>query len=123
VDWEVELHDDVARWFEGLCLVDRECADLVEAAVDHLAQEGPGLGRPLVDRIRGSRFHNMKELRPASTKTSEVRILFAFDPARRAILLVAGDKSGRWQEWYRTTIPIADRRYAEHLAATTVKGG
>jgi hypothetical protein len=123
VDWEVELHDDVARWFEGLCRADRDNADLVEAAIDHLAQEGPRLGRPLVDRIHNSRFHNMKELRPASTKSSEVRILFVFDPARRAILLVAGDKAGHWQDWYRTNIPIADRCYAEHLAATTVEEG
>ncbi|MET1072853.1 MAG: type II toxin-antitoxin system RelE/ParE family toxin [Umezawaea sp.] len=120
MDWEVELHDDVARWFEALCIADRCCADLVEAAIDHLAQEGPRLGRPLVDRIHGSRFHNMKELRPGSTGSSEVRILFAFDPARKAILLVAGDKSGQWRDWYLVNVPIADHRYAEHLV-TTVK--
>lgn len=34
-----------------------------------------------------------------------------------AIVLVGGDKAGNWQSWYRTAIPIADRRYGEHLDA------
>jgi len=58
----------------------------------------------------------MKELRPPSTGRSEVRILFAFDPWRAAILLVAGDKSGQWTRWYRTAIPHAERLYDEYLA-------
>ncbi len=57
----------------------------------------------------------MKELRPGSAGTSEIRILFAFDPVRRAVLLVAGDKSGNWQHWYETAIPAADERYDLHL--------
>jgi hypothetical protein len=54
-------------------------------------------------------------LRPASVGRTEVRILFAFDPRREAIFLVAGDKSGNWEGWYREAIPLADGRYAEHL--------
>lgn len=80
-----------------------------------LVREGPRLGRPLVDRVKGSRFHNMKELRPASAGTSEIRMLFAFDPRRHAILLVAGDKAGSWNDWYRGAISLADERYTEHL--------
>jgi hypothetical protein len=53
----------------------------------------------------------MKELRPGSSGRSEVRILFIFDPERRAVLLVAGDKSGDWKCWYDKSIPEADRRY------------
>lgn len=30
-------------------------------------------------------------------------------------MLLAGDKSGRWKTWYRTSIPIAEERYEEHL--------
>jgi hypothetical protein len=41
----------------------------------------------------------MKELRPPSAGRSEVRILLVFDPWWSAILLVAGDKSGRWDKW------------------------
>ena len=59
----------------------------------------------------------MKELRPGSTGTTEVRMVFAFDPVREAVFLVAGDRSGRWQTWYSTAIPLADTRFTEHLAA------
>jgi hypothetical protein len=79
--------------------------------------EGPALGRPLVDRIRGSRYHNMKKLRPASAGATEIRLLFAFDPVREAVFLVAGDKSGNWEGWYREAVPLADSGYAEHLRA------
>jgi hypothetical protein len=70
----------------------------------------------MVDTVVGSRHNNLKELRPGSSGRSEVRILFAFDPKRRAIFLVAGDKHGQWQRWYKENIPIADDRYDEHLA-------
>lgn len=109
--WEVdvELLDD---WLKSL---DIDTYDQVLAALQVLSRTGPGLGRPLVDTVVGSRHNNMKELRPGSSGRSEVRILFAFDPKRRAILLVAGDKHGRWEQWYKTNIPIADDRYDEHL--------
>lgn len=58
----------------------------------------------------------MKELRPGSTGRSEIRVLFAFDRERRAILLVGGDKSEDWKDWYRTNIPVADERFDEHQA-------
>ena len=57
----------------------------------------------------------MKELRPGSTGRTEVRVLFAFDPKRRAILLVGGDKTNAWSRWYEVNVPIADRRYDAHL--------
>ena len=61
----------------------------------------------------------MKELRPGSTGRTEIRVLFAFDRARRAILLVGGDKSGDWTGWYEISIPIADDRFDEQQ--TTIK--
>jgi hypothetical protein len=72
---------------------------------------GPQLGRPLVDRIQGSDIHNLKELRPRVPGTAEVRMLFVFDLEREAIVLVAGDKSGRWRAWYEEAIPLAEKRY------------
>ena len=84
-----------------------ETADLIEDAVDQLAAEGPALRRPLADRIKGSRYHNMKELRPPSSGTTEIRVLFAFDPRREAIFLVAGDKEGNWDGWYCEAIPLS----------------
>src|SRR5579864_2129678 len=89
--WEIEGTDQFADWY-GKLSADEQ--DAVESAVDVLAQDGPQLGRPLVDTIAGSRHANMKELRPSSTS---IRILFAFDPRRMAILLLGGDKRGQWE--------------------------
>lgn len=110
--WDVRLWEDVASWVLGL---DEETYQLVAAAITRLESEGPSLGRPTADRIEGSRHHNMKELRPGSSGRSEVRILFAFDPRRRAILLVAGDKAGQWEQWYERNVPMADDRFDEWL--------
>ncbi len=68
-----------------------------------------------MDYVKASRHNNMKELRPGSSGRSEIRILFAFDPRRRAVLLIAGDKAGNWSRWYEQHIPIADDRYDEWL--------
>jgi hypothetical protein len=84
-----------------------------------LRDQGPTLGRPLVDTIKRSRHNNMKELRPGSTGRTEVRVLFAFDLEREAILLVGGDKSDDWKGWYDANIPIADDRFDEHQAELT----
>ncbi|GIJ45713.1 hypothetical protein Val02_25990 [Virgisporangium aliadipatigenens] len=111
--WQIKIHPEVETWFLDLCRIDPRTADLVSEAIDLLADQGPALGRPLVDRLKGSRYHHMKELRPGSTGSSEVRMIFAFDPLREAIFLVAGDKSGQWSAWYRTAIPLADARFEE----------
>src|SRR3954454_9466892 len=65
--------------------------DSIMARIELLEEHGPGLGRPVVDSIRGSRHPNMKELRAGS-----MRALFAFDPLRQAIVLVGGDKRDDW---------------------------
>jgi hypothetical protein len=115
--WEVSLHPEVEAWFLELCRVDPTTADLVAVAIDVLSEQGPALGRPLVDRLKGSLYHNMKELRPGSAGATEVRMIFAFDPIREAVFLVAGDKSGQWEAWYRKAIPLADARFTDHLTA------
>ena len=96
VAWDVRLLAEVEDWVLGL---DDDTYDQVAAAIDVLADIGPALGRPLVDRIEGSKVHNLKELRPGSRGGSEERVLFVFDPDRRAVLLVAGDKAGDWRGW------------------------
>jgi hypothetical protein len=79
---------------------------------------GPALGRPLVDTVHQSRHANMKELRPPS---SNLRVLFAFDPRRTAILLILGDKTGRWDAWYDEMVPVADDLYDAHLEEITAE--
>ena len=102
----------IREWLQELS--DADYAQVV-AALKVLEDEGPSLGRPLVDSIKRSKHRNMKELRPGSSGASEIRILFAFDPTRQAILLVAGDKARQWEKWYHKHIPRADRLYQEHL--------
>ncbi|MEO3775163.1 type II toxin-antitoxin system RelE/ParE family toxin [Micromonospora sp. B9E7] len=115
--WDVKLHPEVEEWFLNLCRTDTASADLISEAIDLLAEHGPALGRPLVDRLKGSAFHHMKELRPGSAGSTEVRMIFAFDPVREAVFLVAGDKSSQWQSWYKTAVPLADDRFQEHLSS------
>jgi hypothetical protein len=78
-------------------------------------KQDPSWGRPLADRIQHSRLNNLKELRPGSAGRSEIRILYIFDPRRNAVLLVAGDKAGNWETWYRQAIPLAVQRYEDYL--------
>jgi hypothetical protein len=91
-------------------------ATQIAQAVAALRAEGPSpsLGRPLVDRIKGSKIHHLKELRPGSAGRSEIRVIFAFDLTRSALLLLGGDKAGNWQR-YRDKIPIAERLYLEYV--------
>lgn len=114
--WTVVLVDEVADWYLDLVQNDLATAEQVETAIDFLADESPALGRPFVDTVSGSSVGNLKELRPGSKGRSEIRILFVFDPARQAVLLVAGDKAGDWSRWYRVNIPVAEQRYAKWLA-------
>ena len=113
--WDLYLTDGVDAWLDELAASDGESYRQVVAGVEVLAQVGPSLGRPLVDRVRGSRLPGLKELRPGSSGSTEIRVLFVFDPWRSAILLVGGDKSGNWTRWYRTAIPRAEALYEEYL--------
>ncbi len=121
--WDLFLTDEVDQWLDDLATSDRTSYELVVAAIEVLADVGPNLGRPLVDRIKGSRLHNLKELRPGSAGSSEVRVLFTFDPWRSAILLVAGDKAGNWSNWYRLAIPQAEALYEAYLRDRSAEEG
>jgi hypothetical protein len=111
VSWVVDV-ELITGWLAGL---DDRSHELVIAALELLAERGPLLGRPLVDTVISSRHNNMKELRPGSAGRTELRALFAFDPQRAAIMLVAGDKQGQWKRWYDQNIPIADDLFDTHL--------
>jgi hypothetical protein len=111
-EWEIRVTNEFLAWIKTLD--ERTRAQVVDA-IDRLAEVGPALGRPLVDSITHSSVHKLKELRPGSAGRSEVRIMFAFDPWRSAILLTGGDKSGDWQGWYRRAIPHAEELYEEYV--------
>ena len=85
-----------------------------------LRQIGPLLGRPYADTVNRSRHANMKGLR-TQHRGRPLRTLFAFDPRRRSILLIGGDKSGD-DRFYDRMIPLADRLYDEHLQQLREEG-
>lgn len=95
--WSVDL-EPIAGWLASL---DESLREQVVAAIELLEDREPQLGRPIVDSVTASRHKNMKELRPGSSGRSELRVLFAFDPERSAIMLIAGDKSCDWIRWYK----------------------
>ena len=108
--WEVEYTDQFERWWSGLSAEQQAALD---DRVMLLSEFGPALGRPVVDTIKGSRHAHMKELRVS--RGGALRVLFAFDPRRQAILLLGGDKTGAWRRWYEQAIPEADTLYDTHL--------
>lgn len=107
--WEVEGTDEFVEWYRGL---PNGLADAVDAAVELLMQLGPALGRPHADTLKGSRHANLKELR-IGYRGDAYRVLFAFNPLRTAILLLAGRKSDR--KWYKRAIAMAEKLYERHL--------
>ena len=109
--WSVDVAM-IQTWLLGL---DEDSYEQVSAAIELLGEHGPQLGRPLVDTVNRSRQRNMKELRPGLAGRTELRLLFAFDPQRRAIFLLAGNKAGNWQRWYTKNIPVADDVFDAHL--------
>jgi hypothetical protein len=110
--WEILFHPKFEEWFDQQ---EEPVREAIASILDVLEEEGPLLGRPYVDTIKDSRFTNMKELR-VQHQGRPWRVLFAFDPKRRAILLVGGDKGGE-KRWYKEIIPIAEQRFEEHLKA------
>ncbi len=116
--WQVATTDVFDKWFAGL---DPDGQAEIIAKVKLLEVLGPQLGRPHADTLKGSKHANLKELR-ADTAAKVMRIAFAFDPNRAAILLVAGDKSGVNQaRFYRQLIARADELYDAHLAQLKAK--
>jgi hypothetical protein len=61
----------------------------------------------------------MKELRAANG--GALRVMFSFDPRRQAILLLDGDETREWNEWYEWAVPVADDLYDEYLRSSVRK--
>ena len=113
-EWRVDLHVEFVAEYEAL---PEAVQDELLALTINLREKGPLLGRPLVDTLNGSRHANMKELR-FDADGGIWRIAFAFDPERKAIILVAGNKGRIAQRrFYRDLIDIADGRFNQHLKA------
>lgn len=113
MSWTVELHPKFAEEFLGLSEL---VQDALLAEIALLEKFGPHLNRPHVDTLNNSKHSNMKEIR-FNADDGVWRTAFAFDPERKAILLVAGDKSGtKEKRFYKQLIKKADDRFDNHLA-------
>lgn len=116
--WEVVFHDEFLPEYREL---PKSVQEELVALTLNLGERGPTLGRPEVDTLKGSDHANMKELRFRAAG-GVWRVAFAFDPERRAILLVAGDKSGVGQRrFYGEFIRKADGRFGRHLKALALR--
>jgi hypothetical protein len=109
--WEVEYTDEFGEWWETLA--EDEQID-VAAYVQELEHHGPSLPFPYSSDVKGSKHGAMRELRVQSGGKA-LRILYAFDPRRTAILMIGGRKVGN-KRFYERFVPLADRLYDQHLA-------
>jgi hypothetical protein len=111
MSWTVVFHEEFEPEFDNL---PEEVQDKLLSHAGLLEEFGVTLARPYVDTLNGSKHGNMKELR-FNADDGVWRIAFAFDPERRAVLLVAGDKAGVNQKrFYNQLIKIADRRFDDY---------
>lgn len=118
MNWDVQFDETFDLEFDDLA---SEVQEELLAHAKLLEVFGPALGRPRVDTLKGSRHANMKELR-FDAAGGVWRVAVAFDPKRRAMLLVAGDKSGRAERrFYKALIKKADERFDAHLVRLKAK--
>jgi hypothetical protein len=108
--WAVEYTSAFEAWWNTLS--EDEQAE-INTKVELLEEHGPTLTRPHADVITSSRHPNMKELR-GKVAQRHLRVLYAFDPRRTALLLIGGDKTGD-PGWYARFVPIADDLFEQHL--------
>ncbi len=109
--WDVEVTEEFEAWWSTL---DTEVQVQIDARVGLLQQQGPQLGYPHSSGISRSRHSRMRELR-IQYRGRPIRVFYAFDPERTAILLIGGDKTGD-DRFYEQMVPIADRLYDKHLS-------
>jgi hypothetical protein len=115
--WNVEHTDEFAGWYRDLSEAQQ---DDVTAAGLLLIEQGPQLPFPFSSGINGSKHTHMRELRVQSGGRP-LRIFYAFDPRRSAILLIGGDKTGD-DRFYERMVPIADQLYDVYIAEIRREG-
>lgn len=115
--WEVEYTNEFGGWWAGLTETRQ---DRIAATVRLLAVRGPLLPFPFSSGVSGSRHEHMRELRVQS-RGNPLRIFYAFDPRRTAILLIGGDKTGN-DRFYEQYVPLADALYDAHLKELRAEG-
>lgn len=117
MSWDIEYTDEFEIWWNALGENGQED---VAAVVGLLEEKGTELPFPFSSGVEGSQYSHMRELRIQS-KANPLRVLYAFDPRRTAILLIGGNKRGD-KRWYKTYVPIADKLYADYLIEIKKEG-
>lgn len=117
MEWSVFYLSGFDRWLGALSSRDRAA---VVATVRKLREWGPTLPYPYSSKVNGSKHGAMRELR-VQVGGRPIRILYAFDPTRTAILILGGDKTGD-DRWYAVNVPKADKLYDTHLAEIATAG-
>jgi len=117
MSWSVEYTDEFGQWWDTLT---EEAQIDVDAVVGLLREYGVDLPFPYSSSVKGSRHAHMRELR-IQHRGRPIRVLYAFDPRRMAILLLGGDKTGN-KRWYEIYVPQADRLYDQHIAELKKEG-
>ncbi len=115
--YEVEVTDQGLEWFDKLAADEQE---EIAATIGLLENHGPQLPFPYSSGVASSRHSHMRELR-SQVHGRPYRTLYAFDPRRVAILLIAGDKTGD-DRWYDVFLPRADDLYDDHLELLNEEG-
>lgn len=115
--WTAVVVEPCLSWLDEVRRADRGTLIQIGQAVTALAEEGPGLSRPLVVTVPGSSLPNLRELRPGSRGSTEVRLLFIVDPYRHAVFLVAGDKSGKRPDRRKPAVRQAEQAYRDYLSS------
>ena len=107
---EVEYTNEFGAWWDSLSEGEQ---DDVAAVISLLEERGVALPFPYSSQIRGARHAHMRELRIQSGG-KPLRIFYAFDPRRTAILLIGGNKAGD-DRFYERWLPRADELYDVYL--------
>lgn len=115
--WNVEYTDEFGNWWDTLS---EDMQDNITAVVNLLADTGTALPFPYSSSISDSRHSHMRELR-IQYRGRPIRVFYAFDPRRSAILLIGGDKTGN-DRFYEEYIPIADKLYDEYIEELRKEG-
>lgn len=117
MDWGIEYTDHFSKWWDSLS---EEEQISVDASIRLLEHFGPNLRFPYSSDLKGSKFGQMRELR-IQHQGKPYRVLYAFDPRRVAILLIGGNKQGN-KNWYKKSVPTADKLYEKHVKSLKGKG-
>lgn len=109
--WDIEVTDAFEGWWETLTQQEQED---VTAYAELLQEQGANLPYPYSSGVKGSKFSHLRELRVQSGG-NPIRVFYAFDPRRVAILLIGGHKTGKEKQFYQAYIRKAETLYEDHL--------